>query len=127
VSGKKTILLVDDDPLVCEMTQTILERLGYKAVTAMSAEEARTTFTGDPRLFDLIMIDHVLTDGSGVQLADELSRIRPDIPMVLYTGGPAVMGDIQSKAIRGIIRKGLTKGELAAALGRIFDEERHRG
>ena len=121
MSHRKTILLIDDDPLICEMTQAVLDRLGYNSMAVASAEEARTVFSGNPRQFDLIMVDHILSDKSGVELATDLLCIRPDIPIVLYTGGRAEIEDVQSKGIHAIIPKGLSRQEFAGALEHIFN------
>jgi DNA-binding NtrC family response regulator len=121
VSRRKTILLIDDDPLICEMTQDILDRLGYDSITVASAHEARTAFSANPRLFDLILVDYLLSDESGVELAGDLLRIRPDVPVVLYTGGGAGIEDVRSKGVCAVITKGLTRQEFAETLERIFE------
>ena len=121
MSHRKTILLIDDDPLICEMTQGVLERLGYDSIAVASAQAARTAFSDNPGQFDLIIVDHILSDESGIDLAEDLLRIRPDIPTVLYTGGQTEIEDVRSKGVRSIIAKGLTRREFAEALDRIFD------
>jgi two-component system cell cycle sensor histidine kinase/response regulator CckA len=120
MSDRKTILLIDDDPLICEMTRDVLEQFGYNPVVVMSAEEARTVFSENPKQFDLIMVDHILSDESGINLAADLLRIRPDILIALYTGGNAEVEDVRSKGIRAVIPKGLSRGEFRETLERIF-------
>jgi CheY-like chemotaxis protein len=121
VSHRKTILLIDDDPLICEMTRDILERLGYNSMAVASAHEARTAFSANPGRFDLILVDHLLSDESGIELAADLLRIRSDVPIVLYTGGGAEIEEVRSKGVRAVISKGLTRQEFAQALERIFE------
>ncbi len=121
MSYKKTILLIDDDELICEMTQGVLEKLGYNCMTAANAHEARALFSGDPGKFDLIMVDHLLSDASGVDLAADLLSVRHDALIVLYTGGSADVEDVRSKGVRAVIPKGLTRQELAGAIERIFE------
>lgn len=122
MSDKKTILLIDDDELVCEMTVAVLKKLGYDCRAVASACEAREAFSDDPLKFDLIMVDHLLSDANGIALATDLLGIRPDIPIVLYTGGQGGVEDVHSKVVRAIITKGLTRQEFAEALERIFEE-----
>ena len=119
--GKK-ILLIDDDPLISEMTHAVLTRLGYESVAVPSAKAALQAFSDNPGQFDLVMVDHILSDTSGVDLAADLLSIRPDIVIVLYTGGQADIEDVRSKGVRAIIPKGLTRQEFAEALERIFEE-----
>jgi DNA-binding NtrC family response regulator len=121
VSHRKTILLIDDDPLICEMTCDVLERLGYNSMAVASAHEARTVFSADPGLFHLILVDHLLSDESGVELAGDLLRIRSDVPIVLYSGGGTEIEEVRSKGVRAVIAKGLTRQEFAEALERIFE------
>jgi len=123
VSEKKTILLVDDDPLICEMTQELLRRLGYNVAVVMTAKEARAAFFDDPVQFDLIMIDHILSDESGIELASDLLGIRPDVRIALYTGGSTELEDVRSRGIRAVVSKAFTREEFRKALERIFDEE----
>jgi CheY-like chemotaxis protein len=121
VSHRKTILLIDDDPLICEMTQAVLEKLGYTSMAVESAEAARAAFSANPRQFDLILVDHLLSDASGVELAGDLLRIRPDVPIILYTGGGAEIEEVRSKGVRAVISKGLSRQEFAEALERVFE------
>jgi CheY-like chemotaxis protein len=121
MSGRKNILLVDDDEIVSEMTREVLEKLGYGATVVTDAEAARAVFSDNPRQFDLILVDHILSEADGVELAGDLIRIRPNIPIVLYTGGQATIEDVRSKGICAVIQKGLSRRELGEALRFVFD------
>jgi DNA-binding NtrC family response regulator len=121
MSGRKKVLLIDDDEFVSEMTRQALQKIGYDAMTVTSAKVALTAFSENPRQFDLIMVDHFLSDGNGVELAGGLLRIRPDIPIVLYTGGQATIEDVRSKGICAVISKGLSRRELGETLRFVFD------
>jgi CheY-like chemotaxis protein len=59
---------------------------GY-AVTAKTDDlEALALFQKDPGAFDLVITDQTMPQMTGVRLAEELLRIRPDIPIILCTG-----------------------------------------
>jgi len=122
VTHGRTILLIDDDPMISEMTQAVLRKLGYDSVAVPSAKAALATFSDDPGRFHLIMVDHILADASGVDLAQDLLSVRPDILIVLYTGGQAEIEDVRSKGVCAIIPKGLTRQELGEALERVFEK-----
>ena len=82
------ILLVDDDDLVLTTVTQTLERLGYAVKPARSAEEALRLLNVPPQV-DLLMTDVMLGDGlSGPELAREVERQRPDLPVLFISGFP---------------------------------------
>jgi signal transduction histidine kinase/ActR/RegA family two-component response regulator len=80
------ILLVEDEDGVRRLAVRMLEQLGYQVTPAASAAQA-LEMARDMIRIDLLFTDVVLTEGlNGLQLADELTRQRPGMP-VLYTSG----------------------------------------
>ena len=85
-SGSGTILLVEDEADVRELTCKVLERGGYMVVPVASAREGLLVAEGSTAL-DLVVTDVVMPGGmSGVELGERLSRSRPKLP-VLYVSG----------------------------------------
>ena len=85
VAGE-SILLVEDDNGVREYATDVLEELGYRVQAAASAEEALQYVSGPGRL-DLLFTDVVLGGSlNGRQIADEVSKLRPHIPVLFTTG-----------------------------------------
>lgn len=121
MSGRKRILMVDDDEVFCELTQEILEDLGYDFAAASDVDKARAVFLHHDCQFDLIMVDHVLSGIHGEDLAAEFLRCCPGIPIALYTGAVVSLDEVRSKGIRAVIPKPLTKAELADALEKILN------
>ena len=86
MSGSGTILLVEDEPDVRELTGKVLERGGYMVVPVASAREGLLVAEGSTAL-DLVVTDVVMPGGmSGVEMGERLSRSRPKLP-VLYVSG----------------------------------------
>ena len=79
------ILVVEDDPPLLALAKAILKRAGYEVVAASSAEQARTQVP-DLTTIDALFSDVVLPQASGMDLAEELTRDRPDLPVLLTTG-----------------------------------------
>lgn len=75
-----SVLVVDDDKLLREMAARMLEHAGYSAVVASSGADAIAVIKARPAI-DVALIDVVLPDMSGFDLARELRRIseRPHI------------------------------------------------
>lgn len=122
MSDRKRILMVDDDPLLCEVTQEILEEIGYDCVAVSDGEGARAALLDSRCRFDLMILDHVLPGASGVELTADFLSLCPDLPIVLYTGALVSLEDVRSKGITAVIPKPLTKSELVAALGPILGD-----
>ncbi len=79
------ILVIDDEPVVRELTVEILRRSGYKPHGVPSAKHALELLEQEP--FDLVVSDVVMPEMTGVEFLYELRRHRPDLPVVLMTGG----------------------------------------
>jgi signal transduction histidine kinase/ActR/RegA family two-component response regulator len=85
-SGSGTILLVEDEAAVRDLTCKVLERGGYMVVPVSSAREGLLVAEGSTAL-DLVVTDVVMPGGmSGVEMGERLSRSRPKLP-VLYVSG----------------------------------------
>jgi signal transduction histidine kinase len=79
------VLLVDDDPEVTAATLAMLEQLGHRVGVATSGAAALAIVEEKANL-DLVITDHAMTGMTGMELAERVRRIRPDLPIVLATG-----------------------------------------
>jgi signal transduction histidine kinase/CheY-like chemotaxis protein len=84
--GKGNILLVDDEEIIVEMYSKWLEKIGYNVTAETNSLQAREIFRKKARHFDIIITDHVMPKLTGIQLAKDILSIRPQIPIILYTG-----------------------------------------
>jgi len=88
MGSSETLLLVEDDAEVRELSLRALTYAGYRVIEADSGEQALELMAdGDPRP-DLVITDVVLTGMNGRQLAETIREIWPDLP-VLYISGYA--------------------------------------
>ncbi len=83
---QKSILLVEDDPQVRRLASLVLAEAGYAVKDADSAEAAAVAFEKDGGRFDLLLIDAVLPDLAGTDLADELNSQKAGIPVIIFSG-----------------------------------------
>lgn len=87
-AGTGTILIAEDNEDVREMAETMLENLGYNVISTSSGAEALEMLKKRSDI-DLLFTDIIMPGGmTGIQLADQARRERPDLP-VLYTSGYA--------------------------------------
>lgn len=86
-SGVPTILFVDDEPMLREIGETILAESGYQVIVAEDGPSAlaRLAELGNAKI-DLLLTDVVMPGMTGVQLAEEVMRMRPHIHVLLASG-----------------------------------------
>lgn len=83
---KRRVLVVEDNLDVGRFANQILQDLGYVTVWATNAEEALQLAGADAMGFDAVFSDVVMPGITGVALAKELRRRRPDLPVILTSG-----------------------------------------
>lgn len=127
-TGHERILFIDDDELLAELGKGLLERLGYSVVAMTDSLKALDVFSKDPNAFDLVFTDQTMPRMTGLKLAKEMLNIRPDIPILLYTGhSDAVSIEVVEKiGIVASLMKPLAKQEAARAVRRALDESKRR-
>ena len=114
----RTVLLVDDDPMVLHTCTDVLETLGCTVVTAQSVAEGRLKFQdAGTETIALAVIDIALSDGSGLDLAKSLLSVDPQLRLVLMTGlgDVAVPVEIEGQVL-AVLTKPFRLEELAATL-----------
>jgi DNA-binding NtrC family response regulator len=80
------ILFVDDEEIICETYSGMLLQLGHEVSTRASSLAALDAFKAMPERFDLVITDQRMPHLTGLDLADHVKRIRPDISVILCTG-----------------------------------------
>ena len=100
VGGKETILLVDDEAVIAEITKEILEMLGYRTLLAGSGQEAISVFTEKHAAINLVILDMVMPGMSGAKVFEALRSLKPDIKIIVYSGY-FINDEIQSLLDRG--------------------------
>jgi len=82
----ETILLVEDEEMVRNLTVNILEGKGYRVLAARNGDEALAISGSHVGPIDMVLTDVVMPRMNGRQIAERISNLRPDIP-VLYMSG----------------------------------------
>jgi CheY-like chemotaxis protein len=84
--GHETILLVEDEPSVLEMTTKILERLGYAVLAASTPGEAMARAREQAKEINLLMTDVVMPEMNGRDLAQKLTSLYPGLKRLFMSG-----------------------------------------
>jgi len=95
--GDETVLLIEDDALVRQLTARILRRQGYNVLVATQADEAIELASDQSMRIDLFLSDVVMPGESGPSVIERLSAERPAAKVLFMSGYP---GDDMSR--RGI-------------------------
>jgi len=121
--GTERILLVDDEEDIQDLTQRLLERLGYQVHAFTNPVDALEHFRKNPDQFDLIITDYTMPHLTGDKLAKQCLESCPTIPVLLCTGFSERMDESRAKelGVREFLLKPLSLRELGDAVRRALD------
>jgi len=124
--GTETILLVDNEDAIITMEKRMLERLGYQVTSRISSIEALEAFRAAPDKFDLVITDMAMPNMPGDKLSAELTKICPDIPVLLCTGFSETMSEEKaaSLGIKGFLLKPIVMKDLAQKIREVLDDNK---
>jgi PAS domain S-box-containing protein len=124
--GRERILIIDDEEMIVKMEKQILERLGYHVTPLTGSVETLALFKENPDAFDLIITDMTIPQMTGIQLANEIRSIRPDIPVIICSGFSDQINSDTSKemGIQGYLMKPVITRELATTIRAVLDDTR---
>ncbi len=120
-TGVERILLVEDEDTVRGLVREMLEGLGYAVVEAATGEHALAELDRDEH-FDLLLTDVLMPGMTGRELAERVTRARPQVAVV-YTSGYAanVLDDDSVEPDDSFLQKPFTTAELAVRVRRALD------
>jgi two-component system cell cycle sensor histidine kinase/response regulator CckA len=101
-SGHETVLLVEDESAVLRLSKIVLERFGYKVLTAGTPSEAISVFQTHEGLVHLLVTDVVMPEMNGRELAARLRESRPELKALFVSGYSA-----SALAPRGVLDEGV--------------------
>jgi DNA-binding response OmpR family regulator len=99
----KTILCVDDHPGALSLLKSVFQKCGFAVFTAGDPLEAIAS--AEQTTFDLAVLDYELPNMSGISLAKSLRRIKPLVPLVLFSGCLSIT-DEELSAVDAYVAKG---------------------
>jgi CheY-like chemotaxis protein len=116
------VLLVDDEPTVGEFMQDLLEDWGLTVSVFSSSVDACMQFSDDPDLYDLVILDQTMPRMSGMEVAQQLLGLRPDLPVILYTGYNDEITEEQviAAGIRALVSKPVDTAALHSLVERLL-------
>ena len=122
----ETILFIDDEKMVVDMSKELLEELGYRVVTETDPVKAIEVFKGNSDNFDIVITDKTMPHLTGFDVAREIRSVRAGIPIVLCSGFQE-KDDLEKLTALGIsqlIMKPIRMSVLAKAIRDVLDKDR---
>jgi CheY-like chemotaxis protein len=83
---RRTVLVVDDEPDILRLLQSILAEEGYEVTVAKGAESAIKAFESFRSRPDLLLVDVVMPGMSGPMLVERLRQTDPDLKVLFMSG-----------------------------------------
>ena len=124
ITGKETILLVEDDPLVRGLALEILESRGYTILVAERPETALEICRQHAGKIDLVLTDVIMPGMNGRDMADEILAMRPEIGVLFmsgYTDAVAVRNGNAGK-VTSFLQKPFSPSVLGRKVREMLDE-----
>lgn len=123
VRGTETILLVEDDDLVRDVTRTMLVAYGYSVLTASTADEAVLLAAQHGGRVDLVLTDIVMPQMDGRHLAERITRTRPGVGVIYMSGytEDAIARHGQIDPGTAFIQKPFAAEEIASKIRKVLD------
>ncbi|MDO9285110.1 MAG: CHASE domain-containing protein [Aquabacterium sp.] len=120
------LLYVDDDPVMGLMVDGLLRQAGYRVSCVADPREALHRAMATVDAIELVITDYNMPELSGLDLALELQRVRPGLPVVISTGyvTESLRQQARQAGVRQVLQKEYTLEQLAAVVHEALAEPR---
>jgi CheY-like chemotaxis protein len=125
MKGEETVLLVDDEAMILDVGRQMLEKMGYKVITADSGKTALDIYRKKRDDISLVILDIIMPEMGGGETYDKMKKVNPDI-RVLLSSGYSIDGEateILKRGCNGFIQKPFSVSGLSLKLREILDKE----
>jgi signal transduction histidine kinase/ActR/RegA family two-component response regulator len=118
--GGECVLVVDDEDMVRDLARLVLERRGFRVLTASDGEEALAQYGAHPGRIDLVLLDYSMPGLTGLQVFEALRKMDPKV-CVVFSSGYGLQGDalpLLAAGAQGFVAKPYRPDELLQAVHR---------
>jgi PAS domain S-box-containing protein len=119
------VVYIDDDPVMVLMVQGLLQSAGYRVSCFEDPQRAIAALRAQPAEFDAVVTDYNMPGLSGLDVARELARIRPDLPVVMSSGyfTDEVFAAATQAGVRSLLQKEYTLEQLIGIVRHVLAEQ----
>lgn len=124
----KTVLLVEDEDFVRNVTREVLELSGYQVIEAVDANDGLELYRQNIDIIDLILTDVVMPGMNGREFANQLLALRPDLKIIFMSGytDNAIVRDSFSDLHLNYLQKPFTLDNLTDKVQQVLRETQTR-
>jgi CheY-like chemotaxis protein len=125
----ETVLLVEDEPLIIEVSRAMLEELGYRVLIAGTSGEALRLTKTNTSVIQLLITDVVMPEMNGRDLAKMIREIKPELECLFMSGYTADVIEHHGVLDEGVnfIQKPFSIKDLALKVREVLDQNRTKG
>ncbi|MEO8370450.1 MAG: PAS domain S-box protein [Candidatus Solibacter sp.] len=118
-TGRRNVLVVDDEEMVRNMARVMLERAGYHVETVPDGRQAVERFSARPTHFDAVLLDLTMPVMDGQEALQRIHAIRPKMPVILSSGfsEDEALRRFEGRGLAGFLQKPYTASALARKMG----------
>ncbi|MEE8526587.1 MAG: response regulator, partial [Thermoanaerobaculia bacterium] len=121
--GRGRVLVVDDEPLVLEVSKEILEHHDFDVLTATDGRQAVEAYRRQPGEFRAVVLDQTMPVMGGAEAFREIRRIDPDAVVLLMSGFSARLGkQLAAEGLAGFLPKPFRPSELVRKVREVLEE-----
>jgi PAS domain S-box-containing protein len=124
MASHSRILVVDDEPRMCETLKVLLEERGFEVEALQSGADALTAVR--KRQFDLFLFDVCMPEVDGFRLVEETIQRQPETPVIMITGNASVESAIRALKIGAYdyLRKPFEPQDLVKTVNNALEQKR---
>jgi hypothetical protein len=118
----QTVLVVEDEPAMREITRRLLARNGFQVLVAADGPAALATVASHPGPIDVLLTDVVMPQMQGREVADRVHALRPEVRLMFMSGYTAGLLGGQGVLEPGVhlLEKPFTESVLLAKLNEVL-------
>jgi len=124
-TGHETVLFVDDEEMIIDVSKEMLKTLGYEVLTARNGREAIEVYKENRDRIDIVIMDMIMPEMGGGEAYDRLKEINPDIK-VLLSSGYSINGqakEILERGCNGFVQKPYSIKDLSRTIREVLDKD----
>ncbi len=108
--GDGTVLVVDDEQMVLNIARRVLERAGYRVITARDGEQGWELFRSHLEEISVVLLDVTMPRMNGEETFHRMRQLKQDIPVILSSGydEQEATGRFTSRSLAGFLQKPYT-------------------
>ncbi|MDO9559476.1 MAG: response regulator, partial [Syntrophales bacterium] len=126
-AGEEILLLVDDEEYLLETTRMLLERSGYRVLTAENGEKAIEIFKNEKTKISLVILDLMMPGMGGIRCLEALRDIDPQVKVIISSGyiTNSKQREVMDKGAAGFIQKPYRRQDILNLARGVLDQNSH--